>query len=238
MSSVLPQTIIEQIEFCEAHVLVWTAAPAASVGLTAPQVALLDNLTKEARDCYTQAQEARASSKAATTKQGAAMVDMRAKVGELVAQIKSFANLQANPAAVFAAAQIPMPSSPSPAPVPGVPTNIQVGLESSGAVTLSWEATNSAASGGAFFQVYRKLPGQSGFTSLGGAPGSTAESRRPSFTDATVPTTAAGVGAQYIIQGMRGTSLGPASPAVIVQFGVDGGANFSFAPSSGVQLAA
>ena len=47
------------------------------------------------------------------------------------------------------------------------------------------------------------------------------------FTDATVPTSAAGQGAQYIIQGQRGTLLGEPSDAVVVQFGVDGGGGFA-----------
>jgi hypothetical protein len=43
-----------------------------------------------------------------------------------------------------------------------------------------------------------------------------------SFTDATVPASAASQGAQYIVQGFRGTRVGDASDAVVVQFGVDG----------------
>jgi hypothetical protein len=57
---------------------------------------------------------------------------------------------------------------------------------------------------------------------IGGAPGSTAESRRASFTDSTVPASAASQGAQYIVEGFRGTRGGEASDAVIVQFGMDG----------------
>lgn len=237
MSSVLPPNILDAIQFCETHVTTWTGAPTA-IGLTALQVTNLDTLTKAARNAYTAAQAARDASKAATTTQTGAVAPMRAKAAELIAQIKAYAELQATPATVYAAAQIPQPAAPTPFPAPGVPSNITVGLESSGAVTLSWEASNSAASTGAFFQIYRKLPGQGGFTSIGGAPGSTSESRRPSFTDNTVPTTAAGTGAQYIIQGMRGTTVGIASSAVVVQFGVDGGANFSFSSSEGVKLAA
>jgi hypothetical protein len=118
-----------------------------------------------------------------------------------------------------------------------------VTLESSGAVTLSWEATDAAASSGAFYNISRKLPGQSAFTPLGGTSGSTSESRRMSFTDATVPTSAAGAGAQYIIQGQRGTLAGIASDAVVVQFGVDGGPGFTIvsgeaATGNGLKVAA
>ena len=61
------------------------------------------------------------------------------------------------------------------------------------------------------------------FTSLGGTSGSTSESRRMTFTDSSIPTSAAGAGAQYIIQGQRGTKIGEASDAITVQFGIDGG---------------
>lgn len=56
---------------------------------------------------------------------------------------------------------------------------------------------------------------------IGGATGTTVESRGGMFTDATVPASAASVGAQYIVQGFRGTRMGQASDAVTVQFGVD-----------------
>ncbi|MGD9690305.1 MAG: hypothetical protein AB7K52_14200 [Phycisphaerales bacterium] len=78
------------------------------------------------------------------------------------------------------------------------------------------------AASGAFFNISRKLPGGN-FLPLGGAPGGTPESgRRMFFTDATLPTSAAGEGAQYVIQGFRGTRAGEASDAITVQFGIDG----------------
>jgi hypothetical protein len=91
--------------------------------------------------------------------------------------------------------------------------------------TLSREAANASASSGGFFTISRKLPGAAAFSVLGSTPGTTAESRRMTFTDITIPTSAAGQGAQYIIQGFRGTRGGPPSDAVVVQFGVgEGGA--------------
>jgi hypothetical protein len=116
---------------------------------------------------------------------------MRNQVADLIRQIKAYAELQANPATVYAAAQIPPPAAPTPLPAPGKPTDFAVVLNADGSVTLSWNSSDSAASSGAFFAVSRKLPGQSAFTGIGGAPGSTSESRRPSFTDGTVPASAA-----------------------------------------------
>jgi hypothetical protein len=219
---VLPETLIEQIEFCEAHLPVWTATPTA-IGLTAAQVTALAAMTGTARKSYNDAQIARDASKAATLEMKADGGIMRNQAAALIRSIKTFAEAQANPDAVYANAQIPAPQPPAPLPLPGKPTNLLVTLLPSGAITLSWDADNAAASSGAFYNISRKLPGSTNFVGIGGAPGSTSSSRRMSFTDGNIPTSAAASGAQYIIQGQRGTQVGIASEAITVQFGVDGG---------------
>lgn len=229
--SVLPDTLIEQIEFCESHWPLWNAAPT-SVGLTAPLVLGLKTATEAARASFNSAIVARQASKAATTTQNANGTTMRGVAADLIRQIKAYAELQSNPATVYAAAQIPQPADPTPAAAPGKPTDFAVVLNSDGSITLSWNSTNSAASTGAFFTVSRKLPGQGAFSGVGGAPGTTSETRRAFFIDTTIPTSAASQGAQYIVQGFRGTRLGDASDAVVVQFGVDGGGGLSVRPVS------
>jgi hypothetical protein len=223
---VLPETVIEQIEFCEAHWPVWTPAPTA-IGLTAPLVAGLKTATEAARSSYNLAQAARAASKSATITQNSNAALMRGQVADLIRQIKAFAELQANPNTVYAAAQIPAPTPPTPLPAPGVPSNFQTILEPDGSITLSWDAANASASTGTFFTISRKLPGQTSFVGVGGAPGITTESRRASFTDSTVPASAAAAGAQYIVQGFRGTRSGEPSDAVTVQFGLGEGGAFT-----------
>ena len=220
--AVLPDTVIGQIQFCEAHAPVWATTPAA-IGLTAAQVTALSSATTTARKSFNDAQTQRQASKAATTKLHTDAGTMKAQVADLIRQIKAYAELQATPGGVYALAQIPQPATPAPQPAPGKPTDFAVALASDGSVVLSWNATNSSASSGAFFTVSRKLPGQASFVGIGGAPGSTTEQRRVVFTDSTVPATAASAGAQYIVQGFRGTRAGEASDAVVVQFGVDGG---------------
>lgn len=233
---IFPANLIDQIQFCEAHAPVWAGAPA-TIGLTAAQVTALSAATTAARKSYNDAQAVREASKAATITQKTNGRTMALQAADLIRQIKAYAELQANPGPVYAAAQIPQPAAPSPAPVPGKPSDFAVSLESDGSVTLSWSATDSAASGGAFFMVSRKLPGQASFVGIGGAPGSTAESRRVSFTDSTVPASAAAAGVQYIIQGFRGTRAGETSDAVIVQFGIDG-LGATSAVTRGVRIAA
>lgn len=219
--SVIPPNQQEAIQFCESHTPIWSSTPTA-IGLTAAQVTALDTLTKAARTAFTAAQNARQASKAATTTLDAAVRSMRLQAADLVRVVKGYAELQNNPAPIYAAAQIPPPAAPSPLPAPGKPQKVSVNLEADGSITLSWISTNAGASTGAFFNITRKLPGQAAFTSIGGAPGGTRESRRASFTDSTVPASAASAGVQYIITGQRGTTIGEPSDAVIVQFGADG----------------
>jgi hypothetical protein len=225
--SVLPKNIIEQIQFCEAHNSVWAIAPTI-IGVTAAQVTALTAATTAARKAYNDAQAAREASKAFTTTLHASAKTMAAQAGDLIRQIKAYAELQANPMTVYASAQIAPPAPPTPMPAPGKPTDFTVTLNSDGSINLSWMSGESAASSGAFFAVNRKLPGQTTFVGIGGAPGSTSESRRCTFTDHTVPASAASQGAQYIVQGFRGTRAGEASDAVTVQFGIDAGGGGAF----------
>lgn len=230
---IIPDKKVEQLQFCESHWPVWTAN-AVGIGVSLPQCNTLKTLTQAARTAFDAAQNAKQAYHAAVTAQDAALRQAVTNAADLIRVIKGFAELTGNPDAVYSLAQIPPPASPTPAQPPGKPTSIAVTLEPTGAVTLSWEAANASAGSGGYFTLSRKLPGQAGFTILGAAPGATTEQRRMSFTDATIPTSAAGQGAQYIIQGQRGALVGDPSDAVTVQFGVDSnGAAFA-----GIKIAA
>lgn len=221
--SILPPNRQDQVIFCENHWPIWDLAPA-DIGTSAAAVSGLKNATEAARKSFNEAQVARQASKSATQRFYADCAEMRSQAAVIIAAIKAYAEQQADPQTVYDAAQIDPPAPPTPATAPGVPNMISVTLEPSGAITLSWDCQNASASSGGFFNILRKLPGQAGFVPIGGAPGSTAQAggRRMSFTDFTVPTSAAGAGAQYIIQGRRGTLIGQASEAITVQFGTDG----------------
>lgn len=218
---IIPPVKVQSLQFCESHANVWNTA-AATIGLTTAQGTAFKSLTNAARVAYDAAQVAKQAYRAAVTNQNQALKAATGNAADLIRVIKSFAELTTNPNAVYAIAQIPPPATPVPASAPGKPGDISIVLESSGAITFSWDATASSASSGAFFNIARKLPGQIAFAPLGGTSGSTSESRRMNFTDSTIPTSAAGSGAQYIISGQRGTKIGESSDAITVQFGVDG----------------
>jgi hypothetical protein len=235
--SVIPEGRTESIEFCEVHAPVW-AANAAGLGLSPAVCAAFTAATDEARMKYDDALKARDAAKAATASSNDSIREMKSDAATLVRTIKAFAEASANPQAVYNLAQIPAPLPPAPLPLPGKPTNLSVTLLPTGAVQLSWDAENAAASSGAFYNIARKLPGAANFVGIGGAPGSTTQSRRMTFTDASVPTSAAAAGVQYIIQGQRGTSQGLPSDAVVVQFGTDTPGGFSVQGAEGIKLAA
>lgn len=220
---VLPPNRLEQIQFCENHWPVWEADPT-SIGVSAAAVTVFKGQTAAARTAYNDSQAARDASKSATAKFYSNTGTMRDTASDLIRQIKAYAESRPTAAerdAVYAAAQIDQPAPPTPMTAPGKPDQIAVNLEPSGAVTISWAAENAAASSGAFFSISRKLPGQSGYTLIGGSPGTTAQSRRMSYTDYTIPTSAAGAGAMYIIQGRRAALMGDMSEPFVVQFGFD-----------------
>jgi hypothetical protein len=219
---ILPDKKVEQLQWCESHWPIFTTN-ATLIGLSAAQATTFKGLTQSARTAFDAAQNAKQAYHAAVTAQNAALTLATANAQDLIRVIKGFAELTSNPDPVYALAQIPPPAAPTPAQAPGKPSNFSIALQPDGSITLTWEATDSSASSGAFFNVTRKLPGQTAFSSLGGTSGSTSESRRMTFTDTSIPTSAAGAGAQYIVTGQRGTRIGEPSDAITVQFGTDGG---------------
>ncbi|MGD9790846.1 MAG: fibronectin type III domain-containing protein [Phycisphaerales bacterium] len=232
--TVLPNNREEQIVFCETHNDTWESNFAA-IGLASDMVTLLKARTVAARGALDAALEARLASKTATSEYYNAVALMRTQAALCIDLIKAHAAQQPNPAVVYNLAQIPLPSPPSPLPAVGKPEDFIITLQPSGAVTLSWTADNAAASSGAFFEVTRKLPGQTAFVGIGGAPGATNRDRRMAFTDQSLPSTSAASGAQYIVRGRRGEDWGLPSDVVLVQFGFDAAGNMT---SATLQMAA
>lgn len=211
MSSIIPDAYLEQIQFSEDHIGPFTTN-AAAIGVTTSQLSALTAATTKARGSYNAAQAARLASKAATVQFHNDTNDVRDMLRDLITLIKAKAETTDNPN-VYALAQIPPPAAPAPAALPGKPEGFVIILEADGSLTLTWKCENSTTSSGVFFQVQRKLAGESVFTNIGGTP-------VKSFNDATVP---AGVGGlTYLITGYRGTRIGKTSDQITVQFGVDG----------------
>lgn len=235
--SVLPRRTNELIDFCVSRIANWTTN-AEQIGIEASQVQALNALVTQASSALDASVKARNGAKSATLTLEVSIGELRNAASTLVRQIKAYADAQSNPQSVFALAQINPPAPPAPLPPPGKPEDFNVALNSDGSVTLSWTGQGSAASRGTFYTIYRRLPGQAGYVTVGGSPGTTTERRRASFTDATIPASAASAGVHYIVQGFRGTRAGTASDALVVQFGADGVATLRLSDDQNTRLAA
>jgi hypothetical protein len=202
---------LEAIQQFENWVPVWSAN-AVAIGTTTATVTALDLKVKAARNGYTAQQAAKMAAKTATNVFHDAVDLMRDAGADIIRQIRTQAEVTNNPN-VYNLAQVPPPAPPTPAPLPGQPTNFSVGLTGSGGILLTWKSANSSPSSGAYFTVRRRLAGESTFTVAGGT-GS------KSFVDDTVPFGTNMV--TYLVQGFKGQAAGPESEQLTVQFGVGG----------------
>jgi hypothetical protein len=218
--TVLPRKNADLLQWTTDHLEAWTTP--AAIGLTAGQLTALTAVYDQAVKDVSAASLAREASKGATTTQNASIADLREQLSAMIRSIKTFADASSNPPAIYGLAQIPLPAPPQSLPAPGVASEILVTLNPGGSITLSWTGEFSAASDGAVYTVARKLPGASTYTLVGVSPGTTSQTRRMSYTDPTVPTSAAAQGVSYIITGQRGQQIGVSSTAITVQFGIGG----------------
>jgi hypothetical protein len=205
----VPASKSEAIQFFEDHVAVWVNDPVA-IGLTAQQVTDLTGATLAARSALTVASGAREASKGATTALDGAVDTMRSLGGPAVNAIRAFAEGSADPASVYAAAQIPPPASPSPAPPPDAPTNLNATLEGNGAITLSWKITRPAPTAQVTTRIYRQLDGAGSFTWVG-------DTVAKKYTDTALPAGTTSV--KYQLQATAGGQDGPFTFPITIQFG-------------------
>lgn len=209
---VVPTKDVDAIQYFEDHVAIW-AEQGVAIGVTTPQADGVSDATAAARSAYQTQQQAKQAAKNSTVAFQAAMRIMRTRGGDLIKTVKAFAANSPEPLTIYTKAQIEPPAPPAPAPLPGQPTDFRVELQSDGAVNIKWKSTNSAASGGVYFSVRRKLAGENAFT-LVGTTGS------KSFVDDTIPTGTTSL--TYIVQGFRGPAAGTASEQLSLQFGSAG----------------
>lgn len=227
---VQPDTRLEQIQFAEAHWPIWNSAPT-TIGLTAAAVTAIKTATAAARAAHDAAEAARQASKAATTGYYNTTGTMKGLVADAIKSIRLYAQSTNNPS-VYQAAQIPAPATPSPVPPPTQPTDVTASIEPTGALTLTWQGTSGGDSGSTVYLIRRKLSGENSFTMIGAA-GTTRGGRYKTFTDDTLPGGSNNI--QYIIQGQRGSVMGPDSAVFVVTLGVNGP---GVAMVAGVKLAA
>ncbi|MFG0285226.1 MAG: hypothetical protein ACF8R7_12450 [Phycisphaerales bacterium JB039] len=204
----MPNGRIDLIRFFEARLGAWSADPAA-IGLSAQQLADLSAMVAAGRAALDDAEELRNLARAATLTFNDAVGDIRKAGGSALNTIRAFAEAGADPAAVYAAAQIPPRAQPSPAPAPQAPTDFAFTLLGDGALELRWSAPAPIPGAEVFTTIHRKLDGAGDFALLAGT-------GEESWTDRTIP--AGTVSAQYMLRALRRGQVSPPSAITTVYF--------------------
>lgn len=206
---ILPAKIEELLTFAENHQALWIAQ-AAVIGLTAGQATAFKNAALAARADFNGQVLAEQAKLAATSRSQVSIRALRKLAGETLNVIKAFAETQANPDAVYQAAQIPAPTPPSARPAPGTPTTFKATLNPDGSVTLRWKCQNPSGTSGTVYNIVRRS-GAEGPLVFVGAVGVR------SFTDITIPAGTTTV--QYIVTAQRAETTGIPSSPYTVMFG-------------------
>jgi hypothetical protein len=211
MGTNIPRNPLEQIQWFENRLPLWSASPEL-IGLTALQVSDLSTAVGMARSAYDAAQSARDTAKAQTGAFHTATGSMRALGADLVATIKAYAETTGDPS-VYTTAQV-SPRDPSGAsPPPAQPENLVTTLRNDGSIELRWK-TPGAQPAGTRYIIWRRLGNTGAFVVAGDA------GAGKSFIDNGVP---AGTGsATYYIVAKRGDQSSPPSEWTTIPLGVSG----------------
>lgn len=213
---VLPDTKLQQLEFCEAHNNVWTAQ-ATNIGLTTTLMTNLVTLTTAARAQYNAMLAAHEAGKTATQSWYDAHNAMRDKAGEYIKTIKAYAGTTNNPN-VFNLAQIPPPKAPTTGTAPPTPTSVSATLLNSGAIQLDWKGN---ITNGVVFTIWRRFGTEANMEQIGTVSGA------KSFIDSTLPVgTQTASGVWYQVRAERIGLTSDFSEPIFVRFGAvagDGG---------------
>lgn len=201
------------LQWCQAHVNTFITQ-AANIGLTEDQANAFSAAVTAANTSNNAANLAKLNAESANANNSEKFADLRRSASEMVRSIRTFAENENNPN-VYVLANVPPPVDPSVAPPPAKPTNISVELNgTTGAVMLSWKASNPAGTSGTSYIIRRRTNTTGEFAFVG----VTGEKR---FTDNTF--FAGPDMVQYTIQGQRADSAGQVSDIFTINFGRAGG---------------
>ena len=198
------------LEWCQAHAPVFEMN-ADAIGMTAEQALKFGSLTGEAAKAILEQEAAQQAARVATQRARDSVAALQAGAGDAVRTIRATAELNSFPNKVYNTAQIAPPADPSPTPPPDKPRRLDVTLvAATGALTLTWKASQPRGTSGAAYLIRRRLPGENGFSFLG-------VTGEKGFTDETVPAGTEHV--EYTVQGQRGRRTGPLSEILRVTIG-------------------
>ncbi len=212
----VPNTVQDLINFCNEHATTWTPAPTV-VGLSSAQVSLLKTQTGDATAAVAAQLAAKDAAKATTLTANTKVATLRKTIAACIRSIVTYAEAQADPMAVFAAAQVDPTAPRTPSQPPGQPTDVTATLDTEGNITLKWKCANPTG-GNVVYSVMRRDDSAGDFSQVGVV-------GPRMFTDDSIPAGSPSV--QYQIRAFRGQMSGPASSIFTLQFGHGGGGSFA-----------
>ncbi len=225
---VLPDTKLQQLEFCESKNPVWTAQ-APNLNLTPAMMTTLVSLTTAARAQYNAMVASHAASRTATQSWYDAHNAMRDKAAEYIKTIKAYAGTTNNPN-VFNLAQIPPPKAPTTGTAPPTPTSVSATLLNSGAIQLDWKGNIAS---GVVFTIWRRFGTEANMEQIGTVSGA------KSFTDSTLPVgTQTASGVWYQVRAERIGLTSDFSEPIFVRFGAVAGEGGNGEGEGGLKIAA
>lgn len=154
--STIPRTNDAALTWCDEHVALWAADPAA-VGLDSNEVAALAALVQMVQNRKAEFVAARTAWLGASEAYSSGIDSMLDNASVLLAKVRAFARGSPEPALIYQAAGIPAPADPSPRPAPGTPTGFKVELLQDGDITLSFKCPNPPRTGATVYRVERRL---------------------------------------------------------------------------------
>lgn len=213
MSDIVPRKDTDFLAWIAQHETVW-AGNFERIGLDEAATAKFTAAVRGTEQFWANLLNARQAAKDAARDWREAKASTRALAGDDIRIIKTFAAGSADPAAVYSAAQIPAPKTPSFGTPPGTPTNVRVELDTvTGNLTLRFDCNNPKGLSGTVYTVQRRAGSSGPWTQVG------ITSVR-SFVDTTLFAGSAAV--QYQITAFRGSVAGEPSGPVTVTFGRQG----------------
>lgn len=162
----LPSGRADQLSWLEARIDQWISK-ASDLNIDAADATALKAKITAARLKFNSAEVARAEAKGATQVWYEASDDMLRPARAIIQQIKAYAEATDNVEGVFGIALMDPPQPPQPAVAPATPENIRGSVDTSGILTLAWDATPSGPSSGIIFQVSKQMQGATTWTLVG-----------------------------------------------------------------------
>lgn len=226
--SLAPRNAAEYVPWAQSHADLFVTN-ATLLGVPAASASAYKTAADALSKTLSSQVDAADAARAATATLNDAVDANRRALADIIRLVRVKAAASADPQAIYTAAGIPAPASPSPVAPPGLPRDFTVTIISTGAPVLRWKCTNPVNGPGTVYKVERTIGVGNTRTFCGLAGG------EKTFTDSTLPLGTDAV--TYFVTGQRSGVIGPTGE-VNVRFGTVGGNATATVVGANVKLAA